>query len=453
MLVALAFAIPIEHKYDKLFRFYSLTLIPEGVTVSQSYEKKIYFYISDLIAITLFCFSLFWYRTPLRKLFGNPLWFVFLAALISIVASPFIGYPIPYIRLLQLFTPIALFSFISTSFSDEEKGGILRYTLIAIVAAGLFQTAVAIGQYFHQGPLGLRLLGETNQTTIFNIKDGSRWIFDQLLNRKSDSTVVIRAAGTFPHANVFGGFMVLSILSTYALLMQSVKKNWILLSTLPLQFFAMCLSFSRSALFAWAIGTLIWFVLMFRQFGMKNQRLRQIGTVTLSFFLLTSALLYNQYANRGGVISYTNLAKHSDDIRKFHQVTALSILKSHPISGLGFTQYSERSGPYFPSDATPYVKATAPHNMFLFLASETGLLSLLALLLWLYTLFITSIRSPITIESATFLSLFIGFIFIGCCDFYPIFFQHGKLMFFLIASLLSISHLQSRPSVVNSSAT
>jgi O-antigen ligase len=439
LLVLLAFAIPIEHKYDKLFRFYSLTLIPQGLEVSQSYEKKIYFYVTDLIALALFLIGLFWYRIPFRKLFGNPLWIIFLCAFLSIAVSPFFNYPIPYFRLLQLFTPIALFSFIANAFSIEEREKVTRYILMAIVAAGLFQSAVAIAQYFNQGPLGLRLLGETNVRTIFTVHDGSRWLIDQLLQRKSESVVVIRASGTFPHANVFGGFMVLSIMATYALIMQSTKRMGLLLSTLPLQFFAMCLSFSRAALFAWALSTFIWFALIAYRYGLKNQSLRRIGTIIALIFVLTSALLFNQYFYRGGVISSTPLSKDSDNIRKFHQTTALNILKDNPLLGLGLSQFSERAQPYFPQNTDNYVRSTAPHNMFLFLACETGLISLTAFLIFILSLCLAVIRSPITVETATFFSLLVGFIFIGFCDFYPILFQHGKLMFFLIAALLSLS--------------
>ncbi len=439
LLVLLAFAIPIEHKYDKLFRFYSLTLIPQGLEVSQSYEKKIYFYVSDLIALALFCIGLFWYRIPLKKMFGNPLWIVFICALLSIAVSPFFNYPIPYTRLLQLFTPIALFSFLSNAFSVEEDTKITRYILIAIVAAGLFQTLVAIAQYFNQAPLGLRILGETNQQTIFTIHDGSRWLIDQLIHRTSPTVAVIRASGTFTHANVLGGFMVLSLISTYALLMLSKKRNWLLSLTIPIQFFALSITYSRSALFGWMIATAIWLLIMAYKWGYKNQKLQQIGAVAAIAFILSGSLLYNQYLQRGGVISYTPLAKDSDDIRKFHQVTALGIIKDHPLLGLGYTQFSEMATQYFPKDTRAYVCSTAPHNIFLFLACETGLISVAALLFFIGMLLKSAITSPITVETATFASLLVGFIFIGCCDFYPILFQHGKLMFFLIASLLKLS--------------
>ena len=141
LLALLIFLIPIEHKYDKLFRFFSLTLIPEGLEVSPQYEKKLYFYISDLIALLLLSIGLFWVKIPLRRLFGNLLWVVFFFALVSITTSPFMHYPVAYSRLLQLLTPVILVSFISNGCTEEEKGKVTNIILIAVVSAGLFQNS------------------------------------------------------------------------------------------------------------------------------------------------------------------------------------------------------------------------------------------------------------------------------------------------------------------------
>lgn len=456
LLALLAFAIPIEHKYDKLFRFFSLTLIPEGLSVSRSYDKKIYFYISDIAAVILLALSLFSFRTPLKRFFGNPIWIVFLFAVVSIIASPFIHYPIAYIRLLQLLTPLALFSFLATSLSDDEKRKITRVILIAIVTAGLCQAGIAITQYFHQAPLGLRLIGEPNELGTFPIQDGSRWFFDRFLRKAESATLVMRASGTLPHANVFGGFMVLSLLCTYALIAQAKKRKWILGLTLPIQLFALSVSYSRSALFAWAISTAIWFALILHQRGFKDRTIRYIGIVVTLAFTFVGAALFNQYAHRGGVLNYNSVAKGSDDIRRIHQKLALQIIEDRPLTGLGFSQFSERSAPYFPAEADSYTRLTAPHNIYLFLACETGLISLISFLSMIALLLWSVFKTPMTLEIATFTALIIGFLFIGCCDFYPILYQQGKLMFFLIAGLLAAQtrkqHCRPIENVVKSSA-
>ncbi|MBU6446986.1 MAG: O-antigen ligase family protein, partial [Verrucomicrobia bacterium] len=416
LLGLLAFLIPIEHKYDKVFRFYSLTLIPDGLNVTAQYEKKIYFYVSDLIALALCCIV----RPPLKRWLSNPLWIVWLCALVSIVVSPFASYPIPYFRLLQLFTPFALVT-ILTHLEEPQK--VTRVILTSLVAAGLLQTVVAIGQYFHQAPLGLRLFGETNQTSIFYTADGSRWLWDHLTGYQAANVILMRAAGTLPHANVLGGFMVLSILATYYL---STRRAW--LYTLPFQFFALAVSFSRAALFAWGIASLLWCCL--------NRERRILAAVMGATVCLAAIFLYEPYWHRGGVANYNEWVQYSDNVRKVQQETGVQIAKAHALFGVGFTQFSERASSYFDQTLPQYIRATAPHNIFLFLACETGLISLAAFLIFLASCLWKFLRAPRTAETTLFFSLSAAFLFIGLCDFYPILFQQGRLMLFLIAGLL-----------------
>jgi O-antigen ligase len=429
LIALLAFLIPIEHKYDKLFRFFSLTLIPDDLTLSPHFEKKIYFFVTDLIALALLFLGF-----KNRRFFTHPLWIVPLCALLSILTSPFIHYPLPYIRLLQLITPITLFSFLATGFTPEERSKVTKWVLLALFFAGLFQSGVGIAQYFKQGPLGLRILGEVRNFSTIEVQGGARFLFD---SSPGVSELLIRATGTMQHANVFGGFLTLTLLSTYALLLLIPKYRALFILSIPVQFFALTLSYSRSALFAWAIGTAIWLGLLIYKMGIKNRLIQRIVIILGVTFLASGSLLYNQYSQRGGVVSTTQLNQSSDKIRTFHQGLALQILKDHPLTGLGYGQFSERASDYFPQNTDDYVRSTAPHNIYLFLACETGIISLGAFLLTIALLLWSVTRSSLTVEIITCTSLLFAFLFIGLCDFYLILFQPGKLMFFLIAGLLA----------------
>jgi O-antigen ligase len=221
------------------------------------------------------------------------------------------------------------------------------------------------------------------------------------------------------------------------------SKRWWIALTIPLQFFALSLSFSRAALFAWGLATLFWFTQMVLIRAFKDQKLKILGVIIALSFALSATLLTNQYFYRGGVISSNSLSKGSDNVRKVHQTTAIVIIKDAPLLGLGYGQFSERSAKYFSNDASKYVTATAPHNIFLFLATETGLISLAAFLLFILKLARAFFRSEMTTESALFSSLLLGFVFIGFCDFSPILFQQGKLMFFLICALYAANARRS----------
>lgn len=452
LLSLIAFAIPIEHKYDKLFRFFSLDLIPEGLVLPKGYDKKIYFYPSDLIALVLTGMALFWIRVPFRDFFSgknrSALWILFFCAAVSIALSPLSLYPLPYIRLWQLLTPILLFSFITTAFSPEERDRAIGWIFKAFVAAALFQTVVAITQYFLQESLGLRLLGElrfdlNNQTPCFYMEENRRWIFDRIFERSSTYSSLIRAIGTLYHPNVLGGFLATSILLTYSF----SRGLWLI----PIQFFAMCITYSRSALFGWVLGTGVWFGFQMVKRGVapffsekKNWHL--IGIIVFSV-VLSSFLLHEQFSSRGGVVNYNHVARGSDSVRIQQQNIALKMIQKHPLFGVGFTQYSLRSPAFFDSHLHPDIAQTGAHNIFLFLGTETGLISLAAFLFFIASLLVGAFFMEATPITASLFAAFASILFIGLCDFYPILSQQGKLMFFLLAGFLA-SHrkLEALPS-------
>jgi O-antigen ligase len=420
LLGLMAFFIPIEHKYDKVFRFFSLTLIPKDLAISPQYDRMLYFYPSDILALLLIPSAFFLFRTSFRQFFGHTLWLSFLFAFLSIVASPFSHYPVCYAKLLQLLTPVVLFSFLKSAFNDEEKSKLTQIIWIAIVLGALFQSSVAIAQHIKQAPLGLRIFGETRDPSIFVM----------------DGVAQIRSSGTFLHANAFGGFIFLSILSTYGLIATLKKWRWLFTLTLPLQFYALGVSYSRSAIIALALASLVWFSLILIK-EKRNTTLRILGLIIFLSMGAVSVSLGKQYIHRGGIISYNELNKSSDGIRIYHQKKALEIIRDHPFFGLGLSQFSERAPIYFEDQTDSYAKATAPHNVFLFFACETGLFALACLLYWIFSLAYRVIKTPLTIEIATLIAILTGFLFISFCDFYLILFHQGKLMLFLTAGLLA----------------
>lgn len=427
LLVFLIFLIPMEHKYDKPFRSFSKTLIPQGLKISTNYDKKIYFYISDIVVLFLFCSSLFWAKISLKRFFGHPLWVVFFCAAFSIAASPFAHYPLAYIRLLQLLTAILLFSFLASS---ELK--ITRALFLAFSIAGLLQSAIAIAQYFYQAPLGLHLLGELKQLCTIAVPEGKRWLFDNF-SKKVGPNSVCRASATMEHPNILGGFLVLTILVTYAIISSSKKGKGFWAITLPLQFFALSITYSRSALFGLSLATVIWFL---------QNRDRFLACIVALSVAISALLLNEQFIHRGGIVNYNESVKNSDSVRILHQKTAIDIIKENPLYGLGFGQFSERSGHFLPSNCSAYERATGPHNIYLMLACETGLISLFSFLFFIAMLLKASFFKIVkTLETTTLSAIFAAFLFIGCCDFYFLIFQPGKLMFFLIAGLLA-SHVQ-----------
>jgi len=453
-LVALfAFGIPIEHKYDKLFRFFSLTLIPKGVVLPPYFDNKIYFYISDLVALVLVFISLFLFRTPLSRFLFNKgsgfLWIVFFCAVISIVNSPLSSYPIPYIRLLQLLTPILLYSFLSHNFSFEENPKVAQIFITTLFVTACFESVITIAQYFNQAPLGLRILGEVSPNSFFTHINTNRWTLDYIFPRKSGSDVLIRASGTFPHSNVLGGFLCAALLSSYSLV-EKFKSKIFFFFAFACQFFALSLTYSRSAFLSWILGTFVWLGLHIFYEGIrktwKNPAIRFMTFSILLSLTLSTGLLYEQIFSRGGILNYSNsLAKGSDTIRLDYQDIALRMIRNKPITGVGYSQMTLRTPEYLTADEDPQKTISGTHNIYLFLCAETGIISLAAFLAFIGFLLRAAFQAPFTPQIASLLSIFIAFLFIGMCDFYPILFQQGKLLFFGFAGLLAAQSYHHKP--------
>ena len=436
LLALVAFLIPIEHRYDNLFRHYSKTLIPAGVAI-EHFDRKIYFYASDLAILLLALIALFALRIPLRRfLFERGslfLWILFGCAVASICVSPLFDYPVLYTRLLGLLSAILLFSYLANS----EPRTNLIFSLI--IGAALIQSAIAIAQYMHQTPLGLTLLSEPQiKTATFGMKSGHRWLLDSILGYDNPKNHIIRSCGTFIHSNVLGSFMALSMIGAYSLI--AASGPWIrrlLGCSLIVQFFALSITYSRSALFGWALGTIAWFGLAIYHRGLRNvasdAALRFLAAMIALSIAISATLLFEQYLERGGVVNYNALNQGSDGIRIDAQKTALKIIRDKPLFGLGYQEFLIAAKNYLPPNQIPAL----PHNVFFLIGSETGLLSLAAYLCFLGVLFFRALRAPFTWRLASLLGIFIAFLFIGCCDFTPLQLQQGRLMFFCAAGLLA----------------
>ena len=445
-----ALIIPIEHKYDKPLRHFSRSLIPEGLSIPRSFDKKIYFYPSDLIAPVLLLFAIFYFRVPIRKLLfegkGALLLAILCCALISVMSSPFSQYPLMYIRCLQLLTPFIFFAVLST-FSEELQKKIGQLVLCALIVAALFESAVAIAQYFNQGSIGLRSLGEPffqPSVDIPHIKvpNGRRWLFDSLISREAPSTVVIRTRGTFCHPNILGGFLSFSLMAT---LYYGIKglRSWALGLMIFIQSFALATTYSRSAIFALALSLISWFFFHHRVGPLwKTPRMRSLTAILIGSLLLCATLFSEQYTHRGGIVASTGFSKSSDEIRTYYQDIALRMIKDHPLKGVGYQLFSH----YAPFYEKPHpLYETAVHNIYLLMASETGLFSLLLFLVWVGSIGISFITSKKDSVSITLFSIFLAILFIGLCDFYPLASHQGIMIFFIIGGLILRRREMAKP--------
>lgn len=450
LLALIIFAIPFEHKYDKPLRRLSEKIIPKNLFLPEFFDKKIYFYASDIAALLLFIAALIIFKEHRKSLFIKKetlcLWAIFLCAIGSLLSSPFSGYALVYTRLFQLFTPFALFAWITQIPASEKR---TTTSLNTFVISALIQSVIAILQYFRKAPLGLRLFSEPQHATgTFFVPGGKRWIFDHLFPYVS-SPEVWRSCGTLPHCNVLGGFLFVSILASYALIIEAKQKKvrYLLGLSLILQTFALSITYSRSAIFATALGTVVWFFWAFLKQGIRSiltaPSYRFLILMITTSVLINLSLLGEQYLYRGGILNYNTCSATSDMIRISLQNVSLKMIQDHAITGVGFQQFSSSSLPYLSPNEYP----AGTHNIYLFLTAEMGIFAGLALLIFICIIGNAIRKASFSPKLASLISLFIGFLFIGGCDFYPILYQQGKLMFFIISALLFFEAKKQIPKV------
>lgn len=424
LLFLLIFAIPIERRYDKLFRFYSKSLIPEGLLLPPGFDYKIFFFPSDIAVLIVCLLGFLMWRVSFSDRGSRLLWGMVACAFVSILSSGYAHYPLLYIRLWQWLTGVLLFSLLA-SIHWAQKRNVLKVAFWALLAAGFCQSIVAIGQYFHQGELGLRMFGEPRfsptdpSSAAIQIQGGARWIFDRwFLPFDAAPQEVVRVMGTMNHPNVLGGFLAMTALVTFPFYAKSQRKLfWGLF--LALQLFALMTTFSRSAMFGFSLGAWIWF-----GWHWKRKRSAAPFFCVLGIAFLLVFVFQEQLAARKGIFNPIALA--SDQQRSELQATAWHFIQNNPLTGIGYTLYSVHSG-------------TLPvHNIYLLWTAETGLLSGFLLLLWVGRLVAQGRRAPPSPFLPALVAILGAFLFIGFCDLYFLLSQQGRLMFFLLAGLVAM---------------
>ncbi len=431
----LVFLIPFQQRFYKFLQTFSASLVNPIWQVPAYFEIHLDTFISDFVLIALIGFSIkkgmiqwrsfFWERE--RKYLSLFLFF----ALASIVNSPFAAYPLPYWRWMHLALPAFLFFLLSRT--NLEEGTFKKLAQIVLFIS-LIECAVAIPQYFIQHSLGLKGLGEPTLIAThyvgsnFPMADGSVWIFDKFFHGLRDKTFVLRASGTLPHPNVLGGFMIFGLLMTYYIYGLS-KKRGLLAIAILLQMFCLFITYSRSALYAAGFATLVWIVFT----SWREKKFHSLFWVAGGSFLLCVGLLYPQLFQRGGVVSYSAVAQSSDALRLTIQDVGLAMFRAHPFLGIGFNNHMLAFQTYTQGQALP---ATYIHNVYLQLGVEVGLFGLLTFLAFCLFVFVKGWKNRQQPEVLTCLCIFIAILLIGLVDFYPLYVQQIRLIFFLVAGLL-----------------
>lgn len=272
---------------------------------------------------------------------------------------------------------------------------------------GILETCVAAYQFIYQKSLGLWFLGETH----LGLRDGIAKIDFQGIK-------LIRPYGTFAHPNLLSAFMLVACATALTLLITSTNfrtKLWASLALL-INTFGLVLTFSRAGILGWVLCLIIFFVALY----IKNKKVdknisRSFGvaliTLLISFSILSPYLKARAPSNDNATVS-----------RKTYDKIGLDLIKQKPFAGWGI-------GNTLPEVIKKNIFPNAwqiqpPHNFFILVACETGLVGLAIVLYFFGYLLYKKSRAFLletgdnAIFSAAIISVFVGFLFLMQFDHY-----------------------------------
>lgn len=458
--LAIVFLIPLQKRYDKPLRSFAVSILNQDISLPALFDRSLYFYITDLLILFLLICTVFsilrqdirWRSFFFRKSALYLSLFV-LFSFVSILTSSTASYYLHYFRFFHLLLAVLLFNaLVNGLFFTDTKKWIPRI-FWTLVLTTLIQCLIGIAQYMLQNKLGLSKWGEAFNFTDrfpshFIMSDGSKWLLDRFFCPSDIPKFVIRAYGTLPHPNVLGGFVFLGSIATYYLYYQTQRLSIKIVLSLAIfiELFTLCITYSRSAIFAWLMGTTLLLALIIfkieRRFSSKTKAL--FCTIFISGCICI-ALFYAQFFQRGGIVGSNEVSRAGNAQRMEYFQMSLEMIKKNPIAGVGMNNFVVRMQDFAPSELNTH-QFQAVHSIYFLIASEEGLIGLVLFALFLFSLIRDPLRTKLTPLSAMLLSIFAGFLFIGCCDYYFLVYQQGRLMFFIAAGLLAYVGSQSSSS-------
>lgn len=306
---------------------------------------------------------------------------------------------------------------------NVPRGTILKRIFQIIIFLGLFQAIIGIGQFVLQHSIGIFWLKESLISP--DIPGVAKIILD--------GHKLIRAYGLFPHPNILGGFLLISVILTWQYrklfhgeqFRNQATKTWGFL--IP-QFLALFLTFSKSAWIGLVIVTVYvaWKNVPYGTFYNLRKRfcMGQVTKIALLLLIIlasaviifkpdTNSLLFKSFSER---LFYVNVSRET--------------IANNPMIGVGMGQFVPSMQKYSQIFISGW-QYQPVHNVFLLIWSELGVVDLILFILILWKMF----RVKQSSGNVIFKGILLGFIFIALFDHYLWDIQQGQIMLWLVLGL------------------
>lgn len=291
----------------------------------------------------------------------------------------------------------------------------LKLILWSLFISGVFQSILGLGQFIRQEVVGSKWLGMTTHLPID--------IYSSVVGFSDDRW--LRAYGSLPHPNIFGGFLAVCFLTALYLYLTELNNRRKTIISLGLVFIVIGLffSFSRSA---WLAASLVYLVYLL----MLVYKKRFIDLISISIYLILIIVplvtIYNSLViTRLSVVE--RLEEKSIEQRLDSLVEAKNIFFSHPLFGVGLGNYDNYLVSFNPGFLGWHYQPA--HNIYLLILAELGIIGfiLFGLIIMLATYKANNLFSVMAV---------LALVVIGFFDHYLWTNYLGIMMFWLIVALV-----------------
>lgn len=223
---------------------------------------------------------------------------------------------------------------------------------------------------------------------------------------------LLRPYATFPHPNVLGGFLAV----TMPLLLSARKKAFRL--PVILGSVALLLSMSRSAIFAGALGSALAVQKKFRV------PLRMLSAAIAVVFVVSLSSADESVLVRGELLA-----------------SAIRIWQESPLFGVGLGNFLIRLPEALTARQIYFLQPV--HNIYLLVLAEAGITGILLIVLFAAR----SIRRQASrIRRSPYAISLVSMLLLGLVDHYPLTLQQGQLLFTILLSATIASCVKPSPS-------
>lgn len=300
----------------------------------------------------------------------------------------------------------------------------------ALLFGLLWNTVLAGQQVALQGAAGglWASLGEfpigVEQARISVVQaDGVRWL---------------RPYGLLPHPNMLAGFLVMALLAGLGWFAHTDWRRWLTGGTIvALGLWALLLTFSRGSYLALAVGGLVLLVFMRRADHWTRQL--AIACAVIAMVGVAFAIVYHPFLLARAGEGNETTEQYSIAERAELQAAALQAIGESPFRGYGAGNLPWRSAYILYANGS-IVQGNYPHNIWLTIWGETGIIGVVLLASAVVSAIIAGVRalrlrtgdSPFR---AALLAGFIALLVAGMFDYYPVTLLHFQVGWLALAAI------------------